>query len=160
MIIAAHSGTGKTYLATNNPKRFVDLESRPFKYFLENANDGGEADKANTEYISRPGWRLDYVKAVKEVLSSDKIVLIPSDSRVLALLREENIPYLLVYPERNAKEEYRNRFIGRGNSEEFLNIFIEGWDIFLDILERDPSDQRIIMKSGQYLSDVIDVENI
>ena len=44
-------------------------------------------------------------------------------------------PYILCYPERNAKDEYERRYKERGNTTDFLNVFIGYWDIFLDQME-------------------------
>lgn len=38
-------------------------------------------------------------------------------------------------PNRDCKEEYRQRYINRGNNQSFLDVFIEGWDVMLDGLD-------------------------
>jgi hypothetical protein len=155
IIIAAYAGTGKTTLAEMYPERIIDFVAMPYKYHLK-GDCCAESSKANPANVWQLDWPWNYVKAIKEVLSSGKIILIPSDSLVRTFLREEEIPYILCYPQREAKEAYRKRFIDRGNSEDFIEIFIGGWDSFLDSLKADPCDTHIVMEPHEFLVDVID----
>lgn len=156
MIIAAFAGTGKSMLAEKYPDKIVDFVCMPYKYYLETCCDGGEAGKANPDNIMRDDWPYNYVDAIKEALGNGLLLLIPSEFRVLSLLREENIPYFLCYPQRSAKEIYHKRYLDRGNTEEFLAVFIDKWDRFLDNLEKDSYGQHIVLQPQQFLSDVID----
>ena len=55
---------------------------------------------------------------------------------------------------RDCKEEYRQRYINRGNNQSFLDVFIERWDVMLDGLD---CLGGVVMEigEGQYLTDVI-----
>jgi hypothetical protein len=156
-IIAAFAGVGKTTLAKKSPQAMVDFTCMPFKYHLPNQLDSEcEAYKANPDYEMRDEWPDNYIEAIKEALCSDKTIIIPSDTMVLFRLSLENIPYFLCYPQREAKEVYRQRFIDRGNTENFIDIFIGRWDLFMDSLESDTYGRHIVMKPHQFLSDVVD----
>lgn len=157
MIVAAYSGTGKTTLAKLYPQMVIDFVCMPYKYQLNKSNKYNESCKANPNNILQYEWPFNYFDAIKQNLNDDKIILIPSDLYILSLLSIEKIPYTLCYPQRNAKEIYLRRFIERGNSEKFIEIFIDGWDEFLDILEKDQYGKHITMRPNQFLSDVIDV---
>ena len=157
-VIAAFAGTGKTTLAAMYPESFVDFVCMPYKYYLgpEVGRDEAEAGKADPNREMRLDWPYNYVLAIiAKAVESEKTLLIPSDSGVLSLLKEKNVPYTLCYPERNVKEVYRNRFLDRGNSEHFLNVFVGGWNRFMDRLEQDDYGIRIMMSPHQFLSDVI-----
>jgi len=161
MIIAAHAGTGKSTLAAMYPDRVIDFVAMPYKYYLDELEERApgseevEIRKADPSLIKRIEWPDNYVEAIKETLASGKTLLIPPAWDVLILLRVENIPYTLCYPQRDAKEVYRKRYLDRGNSEDFLEIFIGGWEYFLDSLEKDTYGQHIVMEPHQFLSDVI-----
>lgn len=160
-IIAAYAGTGKTTFAAMYPEIAIDFVTMQYKYYLEpdDSSNVTETSKANPNNIMRWEWPFNYVEAIRSLLNeTNKILLIPSDSFVLELLRYENIPYTLCYPRRDAKDVYRRRFVDRGNTERFLAIFIDEWDSFLDSLESDPSSSRIIMEPHQFLCDVIDIQ--
>lgn len=160
IIIAAFAGTGKTTFAARHPDDVVDFVSMPYKYHLPKVDNALESCKANPDYEMQLDWPYNYVKAIKEYPDKEKILLIPSDYLVLSLLRKEDIRYILCYPVREAKEEYRKRFIDRGNTEDFLSVFIDRWDGFMDSLERDPAVSRYVMQPEQYIGDVIAVLNV
>jgi len=156
MIIAAYAGTGKTTLATMYPDKVTDFVCMPYKYYLASEIDSSEAGKGNPDNVMREDWPYNYVEAIKTTLTESKTLLIPSDSRVLAILRHEGIPYTLCYPRRDSKDFYRQRLINRGNTEDFLSIFIDGWEWFLNSLETVEADRRIVLETYQFLSDIID----
>ena len=155
MIIAAYAGCGKSTFAKLRDSA-LDFHCLPYKYFLDDAHDCREAGKANLENDMRPEWPYNYVSAIKNVMDDYEYILIPSDFRVLALLEKEQIGYTLVYPRRDAKEEYKKRYIERGNTENFLYIFYEHWDWFTDNLESDNFGTQIILQPHQFINDVID----
>jgi len=157
MIIAAYAGCGKSMFAAMRGESAIDLHCIPYKYYLDdNDIDRGEAGKADPDNEMRPEWPLNYVKAIETVMDKYDFVLIPSDYRVLGLLAGRQIPYTLVYPRRDCREEYLQRYINRGNTENFLSIFYEHWDWFIDSLEADMHDNHIVLQPHQFLSDVVD----
>ena len=158
MVIAAFAGTGKTTLAEQNPQSIIDFVCMPYKYILKDEKND-ESSKANPNNIVRYEWPYNYIEAIKSALPDGKILLIPSDSFVLWLLEREKIPYTLCYPVRSAKEVYRRRYLKRGNSDDFINIFIGRWDNFMDLLEQDTYGRHIILEAHQFLSDVIKLKN-
>ena len=157
MIVAAHAGTGKTHLASMYPDKVIDFICMRYKYFLESEPVDGEASKANPDNEMRSEWPENYVQELIKLRNSDKIILIPPDVCVLALLDAESIPYLLIYPQRSAKEEYRRRYVERGNTAYFIQVFIDGWDLLLERMEKHPHGQHIVLESHQFLSDVIKI---
>ena len=155
MIIAAHAGTGKTYFAKKIYDS-VDFVCMPYKYYLPDgfvAGEENESIKADLDLIMSEEWPDNYSKAVINVYNEHKYVIIPPIGSVLAALRDEDIPYILCYPERSAKDEYESRYRKRGNSESFLSVFIDHWDLFLNDMESDPGEYRVILKKGEYLLD-------
>jgi hypothetical protein len=162
-IIACHAGVSKTTLAKQHPEKFDDFVCMPYKYCLPEKFDEAENElcKANFELELCCDYPHNYFEAIEKTLAeSDKTLLVPADWRLLALLAEANIPYLLCYPENTetAKEAYRKRYTDRGNTEDFIDIFIGGWDNFMYFLENDRYGCHIDLKPEQYLSDVIGTE--
>ena len=156
MIIAAHAGTGKTRFARTIFDS-VDFVCMPYKYYLPDgilSSEEAESSKANLDLELREDWPDNYIKAVINSYNESRYVVIPPIGSVLKALREEEIPYILCYPERDAKDEYERRYKERGNTEEFLDIFIGHWDRFLDVMESDPGKHHIVMKRGEYLADL------
>ena len=157
LIIAAYAGTGKTTFAKLYPEKVVDFICMPYKYILEPCQEGvdSEACKANPDNVMRDDWLYNYVAAIKSALDEGKTLLIPTDMYVLALLRVERIPYILCYPQMNAKEIYRKRYIDRGNTDDFIEIFIGGWERRIAALEQDDYGRHIVLTGQQFLSDAV-----
>jgi len=154
MIIAAYAGCGKSTFAQMH-KSALDFHCLPYKYYLYGDSDRSEACKANPDNDMRHDWPDNYVAALKDIVNNYEYVLIPSDFWVLELLQEERIEYTLVYPCKEAREEYRCRYLDRGNTEYFLSIFYENWGWFIDRLEADDYGKHIVLRPHQFLADVL-----
>jgi len=129
----------------------------PYKYFLPETDNGKvehEKVKADFSLEMNPEYPSNYINAILENMGEYKYLVIPSDNRVLAGLEEMHIPYILCFPERKAKEKYRKRYLQRGNTEEFIDIFIGRWDNFMKSLEHDAYGAKIVLAEDEYLLDV------
>lgn len=84
-------------------------------------------------------------------------LVIPTIDLILDFQEADQIPYTLIYPEKNLKGEYEKRYRTRGNTEEFLDIFIGQWEFRIEELEQrnSPLTKHIVLQEGQYLSDVV-----
>jgi adenylate kinase family enzyme len=67
--------------------------------------------------------------------------------------RNEN--FYIVYPKKHCKQEYKERFLKRGNKKDYIERFMENWDSFVDKLDKVNCRNKISLRTGQYLSDVI-----
>ena len=160
-IVAAHAGTGKTTLAKQRPDIFVDFVSMPYKYHVPDNYTAEESEscKADPDYELNMDWPENYVEAImSELGNSEKMLLVPPDWRLLWMLEREEIQYILCYPENTeeAKTTYRERYLSRGNTEHFLEIFIDGWDQFMVSLETNKYARHIVLKPHQFLTDIVD----
>lgn len=81
--------------------------------------------------------------------------MVSSHKEVREALVENGIDFTLVYPEPSIKEEYIQRYIDRGSPESFVNLLTNNWNNWISELEEQRSCDKITLKKGQYLSDVI-----
>lgn len=114
-VIAAFTGTGKTYFCSKHEEA-LDLVCMPYKYENLPLEYEPEKCKANSENIISMDWPFNYIDEIILRLPQYRYVVIPSDSMGCSMLREEQIPCYLCYPQRSLKEEYRKRFLQRGNT--------------------------------------------
>ena len=162
-IIAAFAGVGKTHFCNLYPNA-LDFVVMPFKYenYVQVATCCAEGDsvKAHPALELRCDWRKFYYQALKDTYYRypDEILVIPTDRNIMYRLERDAIPYAVVYPNRGLKEEYRARYLTRGNSEAFLDVFIGGWDMWMDLV-RDNNGTHIELQSGEFLSDMIQLPN-
>lgn len=159
MIIAGFSGIGKSTFCRETDNAF-DLECMPYKYSnLDSLLASGrsiEELKASLELDLVRGWETLYLEAVLSLhrRNPQAYIVISSISQVLSALGMAGIPYVLCYPQVDARAEYLRRYRQRGNSPEFLSIFIGRWDFWMKSLRRDKYGIHMEMNSSEYLPDL------
>ncbi|MCL1988413.1 MAG: AAA family ATPase [Firmicutes bacterium] len=158
-IYACHAGTGKTTLARMQPHKYIDFVAMPYKYYLPNSPETFvESQKADASLQMRLDYPYNYIVAlIMQLDTTDKILLIPPENKVLDYLRQLEIEYMLFYPPNTpeSKLEYQNRYINRGNNQNFLDIFIGNWDDFIKSLENDECEKKIVIPPDKFLSDIV-----
>ena len=161
MILACYAGTGKTTAAKLFPEEVLDMEIVPYKYVFPGDYDlrsYDEAAKAQTDFPLRRNYPSAYTDDVQKNALSYRFVLIPTDARVLRELERRGEEFTVIIPDRRderMREIYEERYRARGNSENFLDVFIGGWDFMLKMVERHPGTGIRYLAENEYVSDVI-----
>lgn len=132
MIVAAFCGTGKSFLCDN----FGYVEFECWKYQQSNFPD-------------------NYIVDIMSIMDKVDYVFISTNPVVLKKLHKDGVNIKLVYPQKKLKKEYFKRFIDRESSEDFMNTLDKYWHDWITELQQQKYCQHIILKSGQYLQDVI-----
>lgn len=148
-IIWGFPGCGKSFLADG--KRIVDVDCRLFEFVgvneeLLHGGFGGSAER-NLDY---PGNYLEYVKTC-----SADVVLVNCH---LGLLSE--FPGVeIIYPAKELKGEYLDRYRKRGDDESFLSYMDESFEQMVDMIEGMEGVQKYRMETPEiYFSDVLKKE--
>jgi hypothetical protein len=102
----------------------------------------------------------NYVTHVKELFLGNntgerKIILVSSHKSVRDELKKQGIEYTLVYPIRDLKPCYLERYRQRGDSEEFIKMMDENWDSFIYGCEKEDCDRMRLWMVDTHLTDVI-----
>lgn len=151
-IISAFPGIGKTILVQTN-KDYVDLESSDYKWLDIDKTLPIEKRKGTAKTIS-PDFPNNYIKKINELTGMGFNVLISSHKEVREALQAQGVKYIVVLPSLDMKEEMINRYLGRGNQENFVNLLKANYEKFVEDLAMDPNE-KIVLKHGEYLSDVV-----
>ena len=109
MIICGFAGTGKS-TAAKKIAGVIDLESTPFQ----------------------KDWDT-YVRVAKHMSDQGYIVLLSCHKELREKLHELGYNYIVVYPEKEQKEIYRQRYKERGNTPEFINTQMSHWDDWVGV---------------------------
>ena len=133
-LISAFPGVGKTYLKDN----FKNLE------IID--SDSSTFDKEN--------FPQNYIQHIKDHIGKVDIILISSHEVVRKALVEEGLPFILVYPDSELKNEYIQRYKERGNNENFIKILDDNWDTWMNQMKNQKGCAHIILYSGQYRSNL------
>lgn len=104
MIICAFAGIGKT-TAANRMRGVVDLESTPF-----------EKD-----------WET-YIRVAEHMSDNGYVVLLSCHMPLRKIMTERLIPYQVVMPFLDQKEEYIKRYKNRGDTDDFIELLSVNWE--------------------------------
>ena len=134
IVCAAWCGTGKTYVCNQTNISAVEIEYWKYK------------DK---------GLQKKYIKDVKNQIGKVDYILISSDPEGVKLLQRKGFDIILVYPENELRNEYLDRYIDRDSSCDFIGAFMKYWNAWLNEFKEQKYCNHIVLKSGEYLHDVI-----
>lgn len=135
LVISAFPGCGKSHFFRNNEDKEV-LDS--------------DSSKFDKEHFPK-----NYIEHIKSNLGKVDIIMVSSHKEVRDALVENEIPFTLVYPSPDIKDEYIQRYIDRGNTGSFVELLYNNWELWLNELEEQVGCEKIKIGENQYLSDVI-----
>lgn len=146
MIISAFPGTGKSHLykANKSSRKIYDSDSSKFSWL--------ESGERNPNFVTD---YCDYIEKIQNK-KGNHLQLISSHKEVRDELRRRNFKYTLIYPSRELKNEYIERYIKRGSHEAFVKLMTDKWDEMIDSCEQDEKAIQIVLKSNEYISDIMD----
>ncbi len=137
LVVSAFPGCGKSHLFRNKgDMKILDSDSSTF-------------DKSK--------FPQNYIEHIKSNIGEVDVILVSSHKEVREALVNESITFTLVYPSKDIKEEYIQRYIDRGNDGKFVELLKQNWNIWIDELETQQGCEKTKLESGQYLSDVIEL---
>jgi hypothetical protein len=151
-IISGFPGIGKSVCAKANPQ-FLDSDS--VAYYWQR-NIGGLIEKdGGGKNVRHPDFPANYIHYLKNQMGKVPVIFVSSHKEVLDALVDGEIPFTLIYPASNLLSEYIQRYRVRGSSEKFTNLMWDNWDHLIPELDAQEKCDRIILKTGEYLSDVL-----
>lgn len=123
--------------------------------------DGVQVTDSDSSKYSKDDFPQNYVNDLQRMYVEAKrsayktvVILCSTHEDVRKALKERGLPYVLVFPERDIKQEYLNRYRERGAPPEFVRLISDNWDKWLGQLGKDERTQKFTLFSGQYLSDI------
>ena len=138
-VVSAFPGTGKTFYSTSYEGGMPE--------FWCTDSDSSKFDKGEF-----PG---NYIQHIKNCIGRYKIVFVSSHKIVRDALVENKIPFTLVYPKDDLKEEYLQRYRDRGNTNIFVNLLDEFWEEWLVDMKAQEGCEHIVLYSKQFISNVM-----
>jgi hypothetical protein len=132
LIISAFPGTGKSYFHEKFP-HVADSDSSQFdkRYFPSN-----------------------YLTHIQNRYERGLCTFVSSHEAVRKSIISSGLPFMLVYPAKECKAEYLERYRLRGSPQAFIDLIDANWDAWLDGCAAEQAE-HVVLKPGQYLSDVI-----
>ncbi len=141
LVISGFPGIGKSFIYEKS-KIFSD------KIILD--SDSSKFDKSE--------FPQNYIKHIKENLNKVSIIMVSSHKIVRDALKDANIDFVLVYPDKSLKEEYIRRYTEIGNQENFIKLLNENWENWIDEIENDKDLKTITLRKKEYyLEDILNI---
>ena len=144
-IISGFPGIGKSFLSTEYKNLdIIDSDSSLFSWTI---TDGTK--------VRNPDFPNNYLNHIVSNIGKVDVIMVSSHKDVRNILNQNEIKAYLVYPDRSLKDEYVERYKLRNSDEKFIEFISNNWDNFMDELDAE-NMIKIVLTSGQYLSDVFD----
>lgn len=141
-VISGFPGVGKSTLTKNaTDKVMLDSDSSQYSW-LEPG-------------VRHPDFPNNYMERIKENIGKVDYIFVSSHDVVREALEANRIPYTIVYPSKELKQEYIQRYIDRGNNDAFVRLLEEKYEEFIEGIEKETYPNRVPLMSGEYLADVM-----
>ena len=101
-------------------------------------------------------WEKTYIDCAEALAEKYDYVFLSTHDMAIDELISRGAKFYIVYPKAHCKFEYMQRFKDRGNSQEYIDKFMKNWDSFIARLDRLETNNKVTLRTGQYLSDVIE----
>ena len=164
-IISAFPACGKTYHYSHiHGITALDSDSSQFSWIDTIDREYEQRYRGRKDYHERkikvrnPDFPNNYIKHIKENIGKVDYIFVSSHAVVRQALKDNNIPYIVVYPDRSLKDEWVGRCFIRGNDVDFCKRISENWDNWID--EMQAENNGYVLQHGQYLSDILPYVNL
>lgn len=118
--------------------KILDSDSSLFSWIYD--------ENGNKTNVRNPDFPNNYIQHIKEHLETEDIIFVSSHKVVRDALKENNIHYILIYPDKELKLEWIYRLKHRGNDDAFIDFIIENWDNFIDEMEAESFPDKYVLK--------------
>lgn len=139
IIICGFAGIGKSSI-----QKHSDLYTTIKYYDLQSHN-----------FVKHPGWEKSYIDCACSLAKENDYVFVSTHDVVIKELMNRDVKFYIVYPYRYCKDEYMERFKQRGSDMEYIKRFMLRWDMFVNNIENLTHVNKIPLRRGQYLTDVL-----
>ena len=155
-IIAGFPGIGKTYLKENDSS-VLDLESSNYHWIYDASviDQNKEERKGCSNKKLNPQWPWNYIRDILAYYETGEYsyILVAAQLSIMELLSTAQVPFIVVVPNKDCKEEYRRRYQERHNPSPFISKVFSSWDYYMEEIKK--YSDVFYLQAGQYLSDVI-----
>lgn len=152
IIVSGFPGVGKS-VSSKNGERFLDSDSINFSWMKDKDENFVLDDNHNK--IRNPDFPQNYIEHIKDNLKKADIIFVSSHESVRQALVDAGLPFVLVYPSRDLKDEYLKRYEGRGSPATFTKMMSNRWDDFLDQLGNQAGCRHLVLQKGEYLGNML-----
>ncbi len=130
----------------------VDADSAYFRYKFKNGIPSSLLRRGVWDNVSlSPDFPANYLSYINKV--SADMVFLNCHISVLDHLDKDSV--IVVYPSKELKGEYLDRYIARGDNDSYIEYMDECFEDIIDCLEKSPYRKLVISEPDVYLQDLI-----
>lgn len=138
-IISAFPSMGKSYFTKNNNSlTSIDSDSSKFSWISEG--------------VRHPNFPSNYIKHIKENIGKVDLIFVSSHKQVRDAMSESGIDFMVVYPNRDKKDEICKRIQQRDGNNKLSSFIESNWENFFDEIEK--SDNLVQYINGYICDDI------
>lgn len=142
LVISGFPGIGKSYFYNMNKNRCLDLDLD--LDYTNNSND------EKNIFIKK---NIEYIKS--SLNGQNEYILVSANKDVREALKNNNIPFILIYPNISRKDEFIKRFIDIEYSESYVQYIDNNWEFMLNELKNETNCIKVELSKGN-LSDELE----
>lgn len=130
-VISAFPACGKSYCFNNYQDKLsmLDSDSSEFSWIKD--------ENRNNTTKRNPDFPQNYIKHIKDNIGKVDVIFVSSHEVVRKALAINEIKTLIVYPNKNLKDEWIRRFKERGDNDKFIRFISDNWDKFINDIEKE-----------------------
>lgn len=120
-------------------------------------NNGLNCTDSDSSKFDKEDFPRNYVAHIKALIAHNEhdYIFVSSHESVRNALVKEDIEFTLVYPNITLMDEYLERYKKRGSPKAFVDLMKSNWTHFIVSCATQAGCERIVLKQGEYLADVI-----
>jgi hypothetical protein len=147
LVISAFPGTGKSTFFNKLP-------------ILKSGLDCLDSDSSKFSWsgpgVRHPGFPQNYIDHIKSNLNSTDVIMVSSHKVVRDALVKAGIEFVLVYPSKDLKQDYLDRYEARGNDSGFLKLMTDKFEDFVqECLDQVNCIHAELTKPTEFVEDVV-----
>lgn len=113
------------------------------------------ADSDSSTFPKGDAFPANYMAHIQETRPNVDILLVSSHDVVRDTMEEYGIPFFLVYPTMEQKQDYLQRYRDRGSPDAFIELMTANWEKFITGCQNQDGCIHVVLHKDQFLSDVI-----
>lgn len=147
LVISAFPACGKSTFCREHEGKgvFLDSDSSSYSWISEG--------------VRNPEFPTNYIEHIKANLDKADIIFVSSHEQVRKALQEEGIPYVLIFPYGNLKEEWLNRCRQRGSSSGFVEALERNWVDWISSCANDGFGYPFVLRDSRDTIDNVSAIN-
>ncbi len=113
------------------------------------------ADSDSSTFPKGDAFPANYMAHIQATRPNVDILLVSSHDVVRDTMEEYGIPFFLVYPTLDQKQDYLQRYRDRGSPDAFIELMTANWEKFITGCQNQDGCIHVVLHKDQFLSDVI-----